>query len=91
MEDVLLLIINGLGRVVENAQKLTFSAFGFNISLWDLQLTIFVLSVVFPLFFTLRSPQFASLFRAGSPGSERNDSSGGGPYDYSKLFKRSDP
>lgn len=76
MEQVLNFIINGFSAVVDNAHKLTFSAFGFSLSLWDFQIALFVISVIVPLFFTLKTPRAAGLFKSSS--SERNDDKKGG-------------
>lgn len=75
MESVLALILDGFASMVDISQKLTFSAFGYSLSWWDFNLALMVVSVVIPLFFSLKSPSVSGLFRSGS---ERNDKKGGG-------------
>lgn len=75
MDSVLLFILSGFSDLVTVSKQLSFSALGFSINWWDFQISLFVLSVALPLFFTLRSaPEVTGLLRESfSHSSERND------------------
>lgn len=58
-------------EIVSISQSFQISALGFTISLWDFELAIFVLSVLAPVLFAVKSPRVGSVLN--SLHSERND------------------
>lgn len=71
MDQFFSLLFSSLSQIVSILQSFQFSALGFTISLWDFELAIFVLSVLAPLLFAVKSPRVGSVLN--SLHSERND------------------
>lgn len=71
MDQFFSLLFSCLSQIVSILQGFQFSAFGFTVSFWDFELAIFVLSVLAPLLFAVKSPRVGSVLN--SLHSERND------------------
>lgn len=71
MDQFFSLLFSSLSQIVSILQGFQISALGFTVSLWDIELAIFVLSVLAPLLFAVKSPRVGSFLN--SLHSERND------------------
>ena len=71
MDQFFSLLFSSLRQIVSILQGFQISALGFTVSLWDIELAIFVLSVLAPLLFAVKSPRVGSVLN--SLHSERND------------------
>lgn len=71
MDQFFSLLFSSLRQIVSILQGFQISALGFTVSFWDIELAIFVLSVLAPLLFAVKSPRVGSVLN--SLHSERND------------------
>lgn len=70
MDNFFSILFSGLADMVSIMQSLSFSALGFNITLWDFQMVLFVAPVLFSLLFAS-----GRVIQKGRS-SERNDKGG---------------